>query len=164
MKDIQGYEGLYKVTEGGKIWSCNKQRFMSPITKKDGVQKVSLSKNGQKKQKSVHRLVAETFIDNPENKPQVDHIDGNKQNNNAENLRWCTNEENQAYRWEQGNTGAKDIGKPILWGDKEYPSIRALAREIAAIRGSKEETVRKELKAVRYGPKTLYGKYCEIIE
>ena len=55
------------------------------------------------------------------------------------------------------------ISSKILWGDKEYPSIRELARVIAEERGSKVDTVRKEIKIVRYGGKILYGKWCELV-
>ena len=154
---IAGYDTLYEVSADGKVWSIKKQQWLTPIVVKDGVLKVSLSKDGSKKKCTVHKLVAEAFLPNPDNKPQIDHIDGNKHNNSVDNLRWCTNAENQAYREAQGNDGSKDKGKTVTWGEEVFPSIRAAAKHISALRGSKEETVRKELKAARYGSKKLYG-------
>lgn len=61
---------------------------------KNGYEEVSVSIDGKPYTKSVHRLVAITFLENPENKPEVDHIDSNKLNNRADNLRWATREEN----------------------------------------------------------------------
>lgn len=161
--DNIGYKG-YKVDEYGNIYSKRTGKKMKPHTANDGVLKIELiHTSGKRKQESVHRLIAKAFIPNPDNKPQVDHIDGNKQNNNASNLRWCTNIENQEFREEQCNTGKEQQNKKIKWGDTVYLSIYSLARKIAEMRGSKVETVRKEIKAVRYGPKTLYGKYCQIV-
>ena len=168
MKDIVGYEGIYKVTKEGKIWSKNKQDFMSLVTVRSGVERVSLFKGGVRKEYAVHRLVAEAFIPNPHNKAQVDHIDGDKQHNAVINLRWCTNEENQAYRDEQNSSGQEygraGIGKAIKWGEEEFTSIKNLSRHIAGLRGSRPETVLKELKAVRYGAKIMYGKMCSLVD
>ena len=168
MNDIKNYEGLYKVTEDGQVWSVRKSKYLAAVTVKDGVQKVALYKDGQKKNKSIHRLVAEEYVPNVEGKPQVDHIDGDKTNNHKDNLRWCTNEENQAFRDEQlnsgkGHGGANPIGKQVKWGTATYPSIGSLARHIAKQRGSQVDTVKKEIKAVRYGGKTLYGEWCELV-
>jgi len=155
----------YKVYEDGRVFSSLTSKFLKPLHHKDGTLRVNLYNEGKRKGKYVHRLVAEAFIPNPDRKPQVDHIDGNKQNNHISNLRWCTDEENQDFRVEQGNTGAENSssGVRIKWGVVVYPSISRLAKKIASMRGSKVETVRKELKAVKYGGKTLYGKWCELV-
>lgn len=163
MKDILNYEGLYQVTTGGAVYAINTKRWLKPKIVKDGVLVVRLSKNGIKKRFLVHRLVALAYIPNIDNKPQVDHIDGNKHNNHVSNLRWCTNTENQEFRDAQGNSGKNDKAKLIQWGDDTYGSIGKLAKVIAESRGSSHETVRKELKAVRYGGKVLYGKWCQLV-
>ena len=84
--DNEIYEGLYKVSNFGKILSLNyhntgKAELMNPSTSTDGYLKVNLRKNGERKTCLVHRLVAETFLPNPENLPQVNHIDEDKTNN-----------------------------------------------------------------------------------
>lgn len=163
MKDIPGYEGLYQITKSGEVWTVLRKKWMKSYVGKSGVLQLNLRKDGKATQHSVHRLVAITYIDNTENKPQVDHIDGNKQNNHVDNLRWCTNEENQQFRWKQGNHGKHAAAKKIEWAGKEYPSIGALARYIAGIRGSKVDTVKKELKAVNYGGRVMYGEWCVLI-
>ncbi len=85
-KDIKGYEGEYKVSNCGNVYSCKRNIILKPSTTKNGYLRVSLCQNGIKKYFSIHRLVAEAFIPNPNNLPQVNHIDENKKNNNASNL------------------------------------------------------------------------------
>lgn len=157
MKDIKGFEGYYQVDADGNVYSVKKSMMLKQYVVKDGVYKVSLSKDGVKKNKAVHRLVAEAFISNPQNKSQVDHRDGDKSNNSVTNLRWCTNIENQMFREEQGNSGKESKSKEVIWGDKVFPSIGEAARYIADTRGSKVDTVKKELKAARYVDKVIYG-------
>lgn len=103
-KDIEGYEGKYQVSTLGRVRNArtDKIRKLQP-NKKDGYIYLTLcrSKIDQKKVK-VHRLSAFAFIENPLNKPFVDHIDGNKHNNNVENLRWVTFQENITAAWETG--------------------------------------------------------------
>lgn len=103
-KDIKGYEGLYQVSNLGRVKSlerkmrcrkCKKIIKTATITNK-GYYRLSLCKNGKTKFYHIHRLVAQAFIPNPDNKPTVDHIDRNKLNNNVSNLRWATyNEQNK---------------------------------------------------------------------
>lgn len=103
-KDIKGYEGLYQVSNFGKIKSLSKNNYnygengkiLKGINNK-GYLRVSLSKNGKAKLYSIHRIVAETFIDNIYNLPCVNHIDENKMNNRADNLEWCSIEYNNNY-------------------------------------------------------------------
>lgn len=72
------------------------ERILKPNIVK-GYNQITLQKNGQKKYYKIHRLVAETFINNPKNLPEVNHIDGNKQNNTVDNLEWVTTSENQLH-------------------------------------------------------------------
>lgn len=106
-KDIKGYEGLYQVSDLGKVKSLERdyvaanggkrhieEHLLLQHPSKKGYLRVKLYKNGVGKTYQVHRLVAETFILNPYNKPQIDHIDGNNQSNIVSNLRFATNKEN----------------------------------------------------------------------
>ena len=89
MKDIKGYEGHYAVTSCGKVWSYKTKRFLKPKIGAGGYLVVSLCKNNIKESRLVHRLVAETYIDNPNNMPQVSHIDENNTHNWVSNLEWA---------------------------------------------------------------------------
>lgn len=102
-KDIVGYEGLYQVSNLGRVKSLGNGKSTNPLTNiekilkqqptKKGYLKIKLCNNGFK-YFNVHRLVAQTFIENKKNKPQVNHIDCNKQNNRVDNLEWVTSNEN----------------------------------------------------------------------
>ena len=89
--DIKGFEN-YQITDDGRVWSKKKNVFLKSSSNK--YKHVILCKNGITYSKTIHRLVAEAFIPNPENKPCVDHINGNKQDNRVTNLRWATHKEN----------------------------------------------------------------------
>ena len=85
MKDIKDYEGLYAITEDGRIWSYRSNRFLKPYVRK-GYLRVKLYINGVEKDFSIHRLVAFAYLPNPDNLPEVNHKDENKQNNCVDNL------------------------------------------------------------------------------
>ena len=101
-KWVEGYEGLYWITTTGRVISADRyDRFNRKVGGEvkmhlagSGYPFVSLYKNGKGKQRYIHRLVAEAFIPNPDNKPCVDHIDNCKTNNVVTNLRWVTYKEN----------------------------------------------------------------------
>ena len=91
-KDIKGYEGQYGITSCGKVWSYKSKKFLSQSGVK--YKHVILCKGGIKKTFLVHRLVAETYIDNPNSYETVDHIDGNTSHNWANNLQWLNLNDN----------------------------------------------------------------------
>ena len=118
MKDIPNYEGLYAATEEGQIWSYYKKRFLTPSIGKGGYLKVTLVKDKQKQTKLIHRLIAETFIENPNNYPVVNHKNEDKTNNNITNLEWCTYEYNSNY-----GTLKEKAKEKIVQYRKEHPDF-----------------------------------------
>lgn len=125
MKDILNYEGLYAITSCGKVWSYKRQKFLKPQKRNKGYLFVILYKDGEEKKYAVHRLVAEAYIPNPDNKPQVNHRDENKEHNWVSNLEWMTNKENSNY-------GSHDIRKSVYCVElnKEYESVREAAKQL----------------------------------
>lgn len=99
-KVIEGFEN-YMVSNTGKIKNIQ-EKEVKPADNGRGYKKVRLYKNGKYHKKYIHRLVAIHFIENPHNKPCVNHIDNNPSNNRVENLEWCTHKENMEWMQKQG--------------------------------------------------------------
>lgn len=91
---IKGYENLYKINKLGKIFSCIYQKEMVQMMTTDGYLYVHLSKEGKRYKGYIHRLLGKQYLENLDNKPEIDHIDRNKINNDLLNLRWVTRLEN----------------------------------------------------------------------
>lgn len=133
MLDIAGYEGRYAITEDGRAWSypkpCSSRsgKWLKPTLNSNGYLLVSLYKDGQEKKYTVHRLVATTYIPNPGAKPQLNHKDGDQTNNHADNLEWCTNQEN----WHHANS----LGLIDLFTDRQVETRRKNGRKTGASNG-----------------------------
>ena len=95
IKRIQGYEELYTISNYGEVFLIKNGLKRKTSITRAGYALITLSKNAVKKTFLLHRLVAEHFVPNPENKEEVNHIDGNKLNNKASNLEWVSGEENR---------------------------------------------------------------------
>lgn len=153
-RPVVGYEGYYEVSSYGRVKRCAKdiqyymrgklitrkgrEKILSPGIKDTGYYNVSLFVDNIGKTHKVHRLVAEAFIPNPDNKPFIDHIDANRLNNRVENLRWVTPTENNAnpiFRERQSRCKdkyKKDIIQYDKFGNiiKIWKGLRTVAREL----------------------------------
>ena len=136
MKDIIGYEGQYAVTEDGKVWSYKTKRFLVTSVHRNGYIKVSLWKNNKQKTYFMHRLVAEAFIPNPDNLPQVNHKDENKTNNCVSNLEWCTHKYNNNYGSKRDATKGVNNPKAKL-NEDDIVEIRKLYKPHSKSNGAK---------------------------
>ena len=103
-KDIVGFEGKYQISNLGNVKSLNyknthQEKLLKPVPHSKGYLKIQLMKDGKRKSFFIHRLVAEAFLSNPDNKPEVNHINSNRQDNRLENLEWVSTSENALHRW-----------------------------------------------------------------
>ena len=129
-EDIPGYEGYYQISNLGNVKSLKretnnnhgKEEYIKSQEIRNGYYSVSLWKEGKGKHYTIHRLLAELFIPNPDDKPQVNHIDGNKLNNNLLNLEWVTQEENARHAYMNGLIQQKTT--PVIQYDKDMNFIR----------------------------------------
>lgn len=96
-KDVVGWEEFYSICDDGRVLGKKRMSLLIPIMKDSGYLAVSLMANKRKIQITLHRLVAEAFISNPENKREVNHIDGDKSNPHVSNLEWATRKENAEH-------------------------------------------------------------------
>lgn len=165
-KSIKDYDTLYEVDDCGRVRSLQKwnghkyvKRDVPYILKQSytttGYKKVELVKNGRKKSIKVHRIVAEAFIENTYNKPNVNHKDGNRINNNVDNLEWVTQKENVEHACRTGLRKLRDIPEDVL---KEYVESGLTMHEIE----SKEHISWKRLKGFfdKYNLRNNRNIYC----
>lgn len=138
MKDIKNYEGLYAITSCGKVWSYRAKKFLKSYDSR-GYLKVRLCKNGEEKQFTVHRLVAEAYIPNPdpEHKKYINHKDEVKTHNWINNLEWVTLTENNNYGT-RNERAAKTLSKPVYCVelDRIFESQKAAAKEMGLYRSA----------------------------
>lgn len=117
---VKGYEGLYLISQNGDIYSLATNKIMSSHYLSNGYKQLRLTKDKVHKHKLVHRLLAEAFIPNPENKPCIDHIDGNPRNNSLSNLRWCTYKEN----WNNPISRSRALAHQHPWPKMSEQAVR----------------------------------------
>lgn len=134
-KDIEGYEGLYQISNLCNVKKISSGRILKQCKNAYGYLKVGLNKNGKQKVFCIHTLVARAFIPNPENKSQVNHKDGNKTNNNINNLEWVTQQENLAHAFKTGLRIIKKVNQYDLDGKfiKTYDSITEAGKCFSSI-------------------------------
>ena len=146
-KEVYGFNN-YLCNENGEIYSLLRNKILKGRSLK-GYKRVALMKDGKTIDVLVHRLIAQTFLPNPENKPYINHIDGDKTNNSVSNLEWCTQKENVQHAIE---TGLKDDrgthSSRASCNEEKLKEIRSLIsegkrnEEIAKIVGVSKDVVR----------------------
>ena len=123
--DVKDYEGRYMVDARGNVFSLKRNRVMTPCKSNNGYLQVHLTKDGKGKSFKIHRLVAEAFIPNPYNLPQVNHKDEDKYNNHVDNLEWCTQSYNLNY-----NDGQKRRAKNRNYEDISRKRSNSQSKEV----------------------------------
>ena len=130
-RPVVGYEGLYEVSNMGNVKSLNyrgtgKEGILKPYDDGHGYLKVMLSKEGKDKQYRINRLVAQAFIENPDNLPEVNHKDKVRTNNCVDNLEWCTTQYNVEYSKAKAVIGINKVSGLIL----EFSSLNEASRQL----------------------------------
>lgn len=139
-RDVVGYEGLYKVSNLGNVYSYYVNRNLKGGYTLDGYRYVALRKDNVRKNKFVHRLVGIAFIDNPNNLPLINHKDENPRNNCVDNLEWCDHEYNNTYN-NVHIRNSKKISKRVYGYNEscelvyEYYGVREAARKLNLNKG-----------------------------
>ena len=161
-RDVVGYEGLYEVSDKGNIYSVERISSqgkkcggltLKPIHDKNGYLTVALYENGLGKNKKIHRLVSEAFLPNPNNYPEVNHIDEVKDNNNVNNLEWCTREYNSNHGTLIERLSKKVRAVNVKTGEVvKFNSTREAGRK-----GYDQSNVAKACKGVYYGGNLYRG-------
>lgn len=175
-KSIFGFEGLYEVSSEGRVRSLGndksrKTKILRPVKDSGGYLRVNLCKNGEVKKFRVHRLVAEAFIPNPFNKPQVNHKTEDKTQNSVDCLEWVTCKENQNYgsrneRISKAHINHPKRSKPVIQYTKEgefvaeYPSASEAERQTGIKQGNISACCNGKLKSAG----DYYWRYAKVEE
>ena len=174
-KPIEGYDQLYEVSNLGNVrrifrYGRRWVQLCKPKVTKDGYFESTLVKDNKPKSIRTHRLVAAAFCLNPHSKKEVNHIDGNKLNNRADNLEWCTSSENQKHAYKIGlqkvSGGALSNRKPVrcieLCVMKE--SLHEMQRYLKSLGYTNSERLNAFSRAMNNGKKTYRGLHFEFLE
>lgn len=121
MKTIANYEN-YSVTEDGRVFNNKTGRELKGACTGDGYRQICLRKDNGRNLHYVHRLVAQAYILNPDNKPQVNHKDMDKANNHISNLEWCTHQENVQHAWDNGRVVSDEDRRKMSESRKGRPA------------------------------------------
>ncbi|MDD3029819.1 MAG: HNH endonuclease [Alphaproteobacteria bacterium] len=113
-KPVNGYEGVYEVSSEGRLRNVRSNKVLGENSRSQGYVQDALCKNGRRLQMRRHRIVAEAFIPNPENKREVNHKNGDKSDNSVENLEWVSHRENADHAWRTGLTSAPPANMPRM--------------------------------------------------
>lgn len=147
MKDIKGYEGKYAITSCGKVWSYKRKIFLKPSKNRDGYHQVTLYNDKGKSCCFIHKLVAETYMPNPQKLSEINHIDEDKSHNYIRNLEYCTHKYNVHY---SNNIKKLSLAKykPVCCIElgKIYESILSAANETKTNKTSISNCINGRLK------------------
>lgn len=161
-KDIAGYEGLYKISNKGAVKKLGriegKKVFKEKIikqSKRNGYRQLSLRKNKLNIRFIVHRLMGFTFLQNPENKPQINHLNGIRHDNRVENLEWCTHSENRRHAVEFLNASKKKVQ---LNGKYIFHSIQSAEKVTGICKTTISQNVNGHIETTKAGTFKFYTK------
>ena len=139
----------YRITESGKIWSDRHSKFLTDKIANTGYGMIEYYIDGIRKRRNIHRILAELFIPNPENKPEVNHIDGNKLNNSLSNLEWVTHAENMQHANRTGLIKNRLNGSDVHFAKLNEQKVKEIrqsplsARKLSKIYGIAHQNIRQ---------------------
>lgn len=161
-KPIKGWEDKYSITNDGRVYSYFSNKYLKPVFDKDCYATVNLSRDNVVRKYKIHRLVAETFVDNPNNKQEVNHKDFNRSNNWFENLEWVTQEENDDWSKLHGHNGRYDIQKAYtftnVFNGNSF-TILGFKNVLKQFGGSKRNFIDRVQKYANTGAYIKYGRF-----